>query len=235
MKIIGTVCARGGSKGFPKKNIMPLAGKPLIAYTIEVALKWKKIDKLIVSTDDCEIAKISTEYGAETPFMRPAELATDTADKLPVIQHAVKFCEEEYRTKYDVVIDLDPTAPLRKISDLDNTLNKFLNGDTDVLYSVCRARKSPYFNIVELDKDGYAHLSKPLKNKIARRQDSPEIYDMNASIYIYDRDFLFAADSIHSGKAIVYVMDDISAFDIDRKIDFQFVEFLLKTGVFRFD
>ena len=235
MKIIGTVCARGGSKGLPKKNIMHLAGKPLIAYTIEVALKWKKIDKLIISTDDNEIAKISTEYGAEVPFMRPAELATDTADKLPVLQHAVKFCEKEYNTGYDVVVDLDPTAPLRKISDLDNALNKFLNSDADVLYSVCRARKSPYFNMVELDENGYAHLSKPLKNKIARRQDSPEVYDMNASIYIFNRDFLLTADSIHSGKAVVYVMDDISAFDIDRKIDFQFIEFLLKKGVFIFD
>lgn len=235
MKIIGTVCARGGSKGLPKKNIMPLAGKPLIAYTIEVALKWKKIDKLIISTDDNEIAKISTEYGAEVPFMRPAELATDTADKLPVIQHAVKFCEKKYNTGYDVVVDLDPTSPLRKISDLDNALNKFLNSDADVLYSVCRARKSPYFNMVELDENGYAHLSKPLKNKILRRQDSPEVYDMNASIYIFNRDFLLTADSIHSGKAVVYVMDDISTFDIDRKIDFQFIEFLLKTGVFRFD
>lgn len=235
MKIIGTVCARGGSKGLPKKNIMPLAGKPLIAYTIEVALKWKKIDKLIISTDDNEIAKISTEYGAEIPFMRPAELATDTADKLPVIQHAVKFCEKKYNTGYDVVVDLDPTSPLRKISDLDNALNKFLNSDADVLYSVCRARKSPYFNMVELDENGYAHLSKSLKNKILRRQDSPEVYDMNASIYIFNRDFLLTADSIHSGKSIGYVMDDISAFDIDREIDFQFIEFLLKTGVFRFD
>lgn len=232
MKIIGTICARGGSKGLPKKNIMHLAGKPLIAYTIEVALKWKKMDKLIISTDDNEIAKISTEYGAEVPFMRPAELATDTADKLPVIQHAVKFCEKKYNTGYDVVVDLDPTAPLRKISDLDNALNKFLNSDADVLYSVCRARKSPYFNMVELDENGYAHLSKPLKNKIVRRQDSPEVYDMNASIYIFNRDFLFTADSIHSGKAVVYVMDDISAFDIDREIDFQFIEFLLKKGVF---
>jgi len=232
MKIIGTICARGGSKGLPKKNIMPLAGKPLIAYTIEVALKWKKMDKLIVSTDNEEIANISKKYGADTPFMRPAELATDDAGKLPVLQHAVKFCEKEYNTRYDAIVDLDPTAPLRKISDLDNALNKFLNSDADVLYSVCRARKSPYFNMVELDENGYAHLSKPLKNKIARRQDSPEVYDMNASIYIFNRDFLLTADSIHSGKAIVYVMDDISAFDIDREVDFQFIEFLLEKGVF---
>ncbi|MBU4189570.1 MAG: acylneuraminate cytidylyltransferase family protein [Candidatus Thermoplasmatota archaeon] len=235
MKILGTICARGGSKGLPKKNIMPLAGKPLIAYTINIALKWEKMDKLIVSTDNEEIANVSKKYGVDAPFMRPAELATDTADKLPVIQHAVKFCEKKYNTGYDVVVDLDPTAPLRKISDLDKALNRFLNSDADVLYSVCRARKSPYFNMVELDENGYAHLSKPLKNKIIRRQDSPEVYDMNASIYIYNRDFLLAADSIHSGKAIVYVMDDISAFDIDREIDFQFIEFLLEREVFRFD
>lgn len=235
MKIIGTICARGGSKGVPKKNIRKLAGKPLIAYTIETALKWNKLDKVIVSTEDKEIAKISKEYGAEIPFMRPAELAADTAAKLSVIQHAVKFCEKEYNTKYDVIVDLDPTAPIRKISDLDNALNKFLNSDADVLYSVCRARRSPYFNMAELDENSYAHLSKPLKKEIIRRQDSPEVYDMNASIYIFRRVFLLTTDSIHSGKSIIYVMDDISAFDIDREIDFQFIEFLLEKGVFKFD
>lgn len=214
---------------------MPLAGKPLIAYTIDVALKWKKIDKLIVSTDNEEIANISKKHGADAPFMRPPELATDDVGKLPVIQHAVKFCEKEYNMRYDVIVDLDPTSPLRKISDLDNALNKFLNSNVDILYSVCRARKNPYFNMVELDENGYAHLSKPLKNKIVRRQDSPEVYDMNASIYIFNRDFLFDTDSIHSGRAVVYVMDDISSFDIDREIDFRLIEFLLEKGVFRFD
>lgn len=235
MQIIATVCARGGSKRLPRKNIKDLAGKPLIAYTIEVALKCKRVIRVIVSTDDEDIVKISKQYGAEVPFIRPKSLATDTIGKLPVIQNAVEFCEKEYNTGIDVIIDLDPTAPIRKVTDLDQALNKFLESDADVLYSVCMARKSPYFNMVELDGNGYAHLSKPLNTKIVRRQDSPTVYDMNASIYIFNRDFLLTTNSIHSGKAIVYVMDDISGFDIDRDIDFQFIEFLLEKGVFEFD
>jgi CMP-N-acetylneuraminic acid synthetase len=235
MRVLATVCARGGSKRIKNKNIKNLNGKPLIFYTIDVLKKWGKADKIICSTDSKEIAEIANLYGAETPFMRPKELATDTARKLPVIQHAVKFCEKEYNTSYDIIIDMDPTAPIRKISDLENAMNKFLNSNADVLYSVCKARKSPYFNMVELDENGYAHISKPPKTEIFRLQDSPEVYEMNASIYIFDRDFLINTNSIHSGKAIVYVMDDVSSFDIDRDIDFQFIEFLLKKGVFKFD
>ncbi len=235
MNIILTICARGGSKGVYKKNIRPILGKPLIAYTIETALKWNKADRVVVSTDDEEIADIARKFGAEVPFMRPHELATDTAGKLSVIQHAVKFCEEDANTKYDIVVDLDPTAPIRKISDIDNSLNKFLNSDADMLYSVCMARRNPYFNMVELDEKGYAYTSKSLEKEIVRRQDSPKVYDMNASIYLYRRKFLLNADSFNSGKAIVYVMDDITSHDIDREIDFQFIEFLLEKGVFRFD
>ena len=235
MRILATVCARRGSKGVENKNIRELNGKPLIFYTIDILKKWGKADKIVCSTDSKEIAEIANRYDVETPFIRPTELATDTIGKLSVIQHAVKFCEKEYNIRYDTIIDLDPTAPIRKVSDLDNAINKFLNSDADVLYSVCKARKSPYFNMVELDERGYAHLSKPLKNEITRRQDSPEVYDMNASIYLFDRDFLLTTNSIHSDKAVVYVMGDTSAFDIDREIDFKFIEFLLEKGVFKFD
>jgi N-acylneuraminate cytidylyltransferase/CMP-N,N'-diacetyllegionaminic acid synthase len=235
MKVLVTICARGGSKGIPRKNIKPLRGKPLIAYSIEAAIKWGKADRIVVSTDDDEIAGIAEQYGAEVPFKRPIELATDTMGKLPVIRHAVEFCEQDKGCRYDFVVDLDTTAPIRKVSDIEAMLVRMEGGDADIIYSVCKSGKNPYFNMVELDAEGFAHLVKEPGERVLSRQDAPEVYDMNASIYVYNRDFLDVAESVHSGRALVHVMDDISAHDIDRNIDFEFIEYLLDKGVFEFD
>jgi len=233
MKILGTICARGGSKGVKNKNIRELNGKPLIAHTIEYFKKWGKADRIICSTDSKELAEIAEKYGAEIPFMRPANLASDTAFKINVIQHIVKFVEENSKTNYDIIVDLDPTAPLRKKRFLNEALTKFLESDANNLYSVCSARKNPYFNIVELDKNGYAHLCK--QSNVVRRQDAKPVYELNASIYIYKKDFLLKTNSLHSNKTIIYEMPDIASIDIDSELDFKFVEFLLKNEVFKFD
>lgn len=235
MNILGTICARGGSKGVPNKNIRNLAGKPLIYYTISVMKKWGKASKIICSTDSHEIARIANEYGAETPFMRPKELASDTAPKIPVIQHALRFCEQHYKTQYDAVVDLDPTAPLRSVNDLNKAFDEFIQTRAQVLYSVTIAKKNPYFNMIELDEKGNAQLSKSLGSEYFRRQDAPIVYEINGSIYCYDRDYLINASSLHCEREKVYVMDEISSVDIDREIDFKFVEFLLKFGYFHFD
>ena len=235
MNILGTICARGGSKGVPNKNIRNLVGKPLISYTISVMKKWGQASKIIVSTDSQEIARIANEYGAETPFLRPKELATDTAPKIPVIQHALRFCEEHYKTKYDVVVDLDPTAPIRTVNDLDKALEEFIQTKAQVLYSVTVAKKNPYFNMVELDENGNAHLSKSLESEFFRRQDAPLVYEINGSIYIYGRDYLIDTKSLHGEREKVYVMDEIASVDIDREIDFKFIEFLIESGLFHFD
>lgn len=235
MKILGTICARGGSKGVKNKNIRNLNGKPLISYTIDVMKKWGKADRIVCSTDSPEIARIANQYGAETPFMRPAELATDTAPKIPVIQHALRFCEEEDNTRYDIVLDLDPTSPIRTTLDLDKALDDFRRTNAKVLYSVTKARKNPYFNMVELDADGNAHLSKIQEKEFFRRQDAPKVYSINGSIYVYDRNYLLDAKGLHCDIERIYVMDEISSVDIDREIDFRFIEFLLKSGLFRFE
>jgi N-acylneuraminate cytidylyltransferase/CMP-N,N'-diacetyllegionaminic acid synthase len=232
MKILGTICARGGSKGVKDKNIRELAGKPLIAHTIEYFKKWGKANRIVCSTDSEKIANIARQFGAEIPCMRPKELATDNAFKLHVIQHIVKFCEEQ-DGKYDIIVDLDPTAPLRKQKFLDEALKKFLESNANNLYSVCKARKNPYFNMVELDENGYAHLCK--KSNVVRRQDAATVYELNASIYIYNRDFLLHTNTLHSDKTIIYEMPDITSIDIDSELDFLFVEFLLKNGVFKLD
>ncbi|MFX1483471.1 MAG: cytidylyltransferase domain-containing protein [Promethearchaeota archaeon] len=152
MRILGTICARGGSKGVKNKNIRELDGKPLIYYTINTLREWGKADRIVCSTDSPEIAKLANKYGAETPFLRPKDLASDTAPKIPVIKHALHYCENEEGVNYDVVVDLDPTSPIRTTSDIDGALQNFIDKKADVLYSVTEAKKNPYFNMVELDE-----------------------------------------------------------------------------------
>ncbi|MHA2118076.1 MAG: acylneuraminate cytidylyltransferase family protein [Candidatus Thorarchaeota archaeon] len=235
MRILGTICARGGSKGVKDKNIRDLCGQPLLSYTIKAMRKWGKADRIVVSTDSPKIAQIANEHGAETPFTRPSELAIDTAPKIPVLQHALRFCEKEYKTRYDVVVDLQPTSPFRTSNDIEKSLNEFLAAKAEVLYSVVKAEKNPYFDMVELDEEGNAHLSKTLESEYFRRQDAPSVYSINGSIYIYDRDHLLKTKSLHSDRARVYVMDEISSVDIDTELDFSFAEFLLTSGFFEFD
>ena len=233
MKILGTICARGGSKGVKNKNIRCLNGKPLIAYTINYFKKWGKTEKIVCSTDSKKIAEIAKKFGAEIPCMRPADLATDNAFKLHVLQHIVNYCEQKFNTKYDIIVDLDPTSPLRKQKYINEAFNKFVKSDANNLYSVTKARKNPYFNMVEIDEKGYSHLCKT--SNVIRRQDAKPVYEMNASIYFYNRDFLLKTDTIHSDKTIIYEMPAEASIDIDSEIDFLFVEFLLKKGVFKFD
>lgn len=230
MKILCTICARGGSKGVPRKNIRQLNGKPLIYYTINQAIKWGKADKVIVSTEDEEIANISIKYGAEVPFIRPLELARDNSGKLGVIKHAVKFFEDK-NEKFDIVVDLDSTSPLRKIEDLNNALNLFLDKNPNNLYSVCQARKNPYFNMVEVNQNGKAYISKKMEKGVLSRQTAPKVYEMNASIYIYKKDFLLNTEIIHSDNTIIYVMPQERSIDIDSQVDFNFVEYMIREGI----
>lgn len=233
MNILVTICARGGSKGVKNKNIRKLMGKPLIAYTIEQALTWGRASEVVVSTDSDEIADVAKKYGALVPFIRPKELATDTADKLAVIRHALLESEKIYNANFDIVIDLDVTSPIRSVEDIENCYNLFQDKRPKVLFSVVHAHKNPYFNMVEVDSNGYAHLSKLLTGNIHRRQDAPIVYSMNASIYIYDSAFLRDEKntSIFTNSSTIYEMGDLSGVDIDREVDFKFVEFLVKEGL----
>ncbi len=228
-KILLTIASRSGSKGVKNKNIRHLCGLPLIAHTIIQAKKWAKAKKIICSTDSEDIARIARDYGIEVPFMRPAELAQDTTSKIDVLKHALKNMEAQDNCKYEIIVDLDVTSPIRKISDIDSALSLFLKKDLKSIFSVTSARRNPYFNIVEINKKGYASLVKSLSNKVSRRQDAPTVYDMNASIYIYDRDYILDEKTVSpiSDKSLIWVMDEFSAFDIDSESDFKFIEFLV--------
>lgn len=227
-----TICARGGSKGVEGKNIKDLLGKPLIYYTIKQAMKWGKGKRVVVSTDTEDIAKLAKSFGAEVPFLRPAELATDTAAKVPVIRHALLTCQNIYHDVYDAVMDLDVTSPIRNVDDLEKAWQLFKKEKPKTLFSVVPARRNPYFNMVEESGNGRVKYAKPNTN-FSRRQDAPQVYDMNASIYIYDSKYILDENNNKpvSDDSIVYIMDEISAIDIDREIDFKFIEFLAKENI----
>jgi len=231
MNIVATICARGGSKGVPGKNIRLLCGKPLIVHTIEVAKKCQLINRIIVSTDAPEIAEIAKASGAEVPFLRPKELATDDAPKLTVIKHAIQFLESEEGYHTDIVVDLDPTSPLRTEKDIEACVRMVMDEGADNVFSVTKAHRNPYFNMVEVI-DGKVQLVKQLAQAVIRRQDAPQVYDLNASIYVWKREALMNNDSIFLERTKIYVMPEWTT-DIDNEVDFEFVEFILEKGMYK--
>ncbi|MBU0633191.1 acylneuraminate cytidylyltransferase family protein [bacterium] len=226
--VLCTICARGGSKGVKNKNIKVLNAKPLIAYTIEQAKASGLFEHVVISTDSDEIAEIAKKYGAEVFFKRSAEMASDTAGKLDVIRDAFVRSEEHYGKSFEYLIDLDATAPLRSVEDIVNSLKQFIENDNENLITAMPSRRSPYFNLVEVDKNGKVELSKKLESSVVRRQDAPKSYDMNASIYIWKRDTILNEKSLFLEKTGLYVMPEERSIDIDNELDFEFVEFLMR-------
>lgn len=222
-----TICARGGSKGVKNKNIRLLGGKPLIAHSIEKALQSALFEHVVVSTDSDEIARVAQDFGAEVFFKRDPEMASDTAGKLEVIRDALVRSEAHYQQIFDCLVDLDATSPLRDVNDIVNAVHQFDTDDNDNLFSVMPSRRSPYFNLVERDGNGEVKLSKSLEGKVLRRQDAPETFDMNASIYIWKREILLYEPTIFLKKTGLYVMPEERSIDIDTESDFAFVEFLM--------
>lgn len=232
MKRICTICARGGSKGVPGKNVRALLGKPLIAHTIAharaAAFQGVEFDVIAVSSDSDEILEVARAHGAEELVKRPPELASDTAAKVPAIRHAVREIEARRGVRFETCVDLDATAPLRTAKDVAASVQLLESTDATNVFSVVPARRSPYFNLVELDSEGFARLSKQLARPVVRRQDAPLCYDMNASIYVWRRDALESGDTVFLEKTRAYVMDHRSAFDIDDEVDFDVVELLMR-------
>ncbi|NTV29643.1 MAG: acylneuraminate cytidylyltransferase family protein [Candidatus Omnitrophica bacterium] len=232
-RILLTVAARGGSKGVKNKNIRELCGKPLIAHTLDQAKRWGRASRIVCSTDSEAIAESARRYGAEVPFLRPAELATDNAGKVGALRHAWRETERLLNERYDVLVDLDATAPVREVADIEGAYQTFMAKRPDSVVSVTPARRNPYFNMLEEQPDGYVALAKRLARPVLRRQDAPRMFDMNASIYVYSRDFLLDDNTISAvqGRTLAWVMDEKSAFDIDTEEDFIFVEYLVAKGL----
>ncbi|MFH1916008.1 MAG: acylneuraminate cytidylyltransferase family protein [Nanoarchaeota archaeon] len=226
--VLGVIPARGGSKGIPKKNIKPLAGKPLIAWTIEIAKKSKYLDKTIVSTDDPAIKQVAEEFGGEVPFMRPAELATDTTAMIPVIRHACETMEKLLKRKIDVIVLLDPTAPLRSVEDIDTCISRCVDEKRDSVITVAEAEKNPYFNMMEIGSDGRAHLVKTPEKPIFRRQDAPKVYNVTSGAYALSRAFLFNCVVVHGKNTAAVIIPEERAGHIDSEIEFLMVEEVMR-------
>ena len=230
MKVLCTICARAGSKGVANKNLRLIINKPLIVYSIEQAIATKLFDQIVVSSDSKEIREVALANGATFCVDRPAELATDTAPKLPAIKHCVENAEKKFG-QFDVIIDLDATAPLRESSDIIGALELLQSAQADNVITGTPAHRSPYFNLVETDVNGIVSLSKPPANVVARRQDSPQCFDMNASIYVWRRQALFANENLFTGNTRLFVMPRERSLDIDSQADFEMVEWMMTKGL----
>ena len=220
--------ARGGSKTVPSKNIRLLAGKPLIAWTIETALASPSLDRVIVSTDDPEIAEISRTYGAEVPFMRPADLAGDTVPDLPVFEHAYKWFRGPENDPPDAVVWLRPTAPLRTVDDIEAALKLLVDSEADSVRSVCPVEHHPYW-MQRLDGNRLLPFDDQIEiSKYYRRQLLPPAYRLNGAV---DAILCRTAPSegmLFSGDMRGYVMPIERSLDVDTELDFALLEVIFQ-------
>lgn len=225
---IAFIFARGGSKGLPGKNIRSFNGKPLIAYAIQHAKSVDRIRRLIVSTDCEKIAEEAIAYGAEVPFLRPKELATDESPEWLSWRHALEFVRKDEGDYPETIVSVPATAPLRLSVDIENCLDAYFLGDTDIALTVTDAHRNPYFNMVKVKNDGYAELvSKPV-DKVYRRQDAAEVFDMTTVAYVANAQFVLTHEGIFSGRVRPVFVPIERSIDIDTLLDFEIAEFLSK-------
>ena len=230
MKYIVLICARGGSKGLPGKNIKPLNGIPLIGWSINIAKQIDRVSRIIVSTDSEEIAKVALKYGAEVPFMRPKELAQDDSPEWLVWRHAIKYVESHEGEDIDAIVVLPVTAPLRSVKDVDTCIDLFEEGGVDSVITVSEANRSPYFNMTVNDDSGYASLVISPENQIIRRQDAPEVFDMTTVAYVVNTNAVKLSNGVFKGKVKSIVIPQERSIDIDTLLDFKIAECLILNG-----
>jgi N-acylneuraminate cytidylyltransferase/CMP-N,N'-diacetyllegionaminic acid synthase len=224
--ILGLIPARGGSKGLPRKNIKLLLGKPLITWTIEQVLASKYIDKIVVSTDDEEIAEVSKKYGADVPFIRPKKLAEDNAKGIDVVLHAMNWMEENDKL-YDLLMLLQPTSPLRTSQDIDKAIELLFSKKAQATVSVCEIEHHPYWSNI-LPKNGCMKnfISREIMNK--NRQELPVFYRLNGAICLAYCDYIKEQKSFFGEKTFAYIMPQEKSIDIDNEVDFKLAEILMK-------
>ena len=225
--ILGFIFARGGSKGVPGKNLRPLGGKPLIAHAIEAALASRYLQRVVVSTDCPRIAQVARANGADVPFLRPAELASDSAPERLAWRHALQQMEALEGEPIDIFVSIPPTCPLRLPADIDHCVESLLQSDADIMLTATETGSNPYFNMIACDEQGLAQLVIPPQSEVIRRQDAPSVYDLTAVAYAARRDPLFTYDTIFESRTRAVLVPQERAIDIDTEFDFQLAEFLL--------
>jgi CMP-N,N'-diacetyllegionaminic acid synthase len=231
--VLCVIPARGGSKGLPQKNLRPLAGKPLIAHVITTALQSKLIDKVCMSTDSEEIASVARSFGADVPFLRPAEIAQDSTPLFPVLLHAMKFYDAK-SWRADIIISFQPTTPLTSVGDIDAGISKIIETGCDSVSSVCLIEHFHPFRALKLDGDKVYPLTEYTTEKTANRQDRPKAYGHNGAFYIRRREILEAwtGQDWALGKDVrAIVMSRTHSVNIDSILDFKFAEMILSEGL----
>lgn len=233
MKQLCTILARGGSKGVSNKNIREICGKPLLAWTVELAASLGIFELVAVSSDSDQILEIAVEFGADLVVSRPPELATDDAPKMPALLHCVLQAESYIGATFDTIIDLQPTSPLRTKEDIVNAIKIQSDNNASSVITGSEARCSPYFSLVEERSDGTVEISKNADVPVYRRQDSPRCYDMNGSIYVFERDKLIAERKTIFDDTRLLSMPRERSVDIDDELDFLIAEYLMgKSTIF---
>lgn len=221
--VLGLIAARGGSKGVPRKNLKFVGGKPLIAWTVEAARRAETVDRVILSSDDAEIAQVARAHGCEVPFVRPAELATDEAMMLDVVRHAIRILEKSY----DYVVLLQPTSPLRAAGDIDAAVGLCHENKAVACVSVCEPEKSPFWNFFRDDRAVLSPVLAEPKMNAARRQELPPTFVLNGAVYVARSEWILQAPGFVGEETLGYVMPRERSIDIDREMDFAIVEALL--------
>jgi len=214
-KILAIIPARGGSKSVPRKNIKILAGKPLLAWSIEEANKSQYIDRLVLSSEDAEIISIAREWGCEVPFIRPADLARDETPGVTPVLHAIHAIEGQY----DYIVLLQPTSPLRTVDDIDACIRYCIQEGAPVCVSVCAVDVSPYWMYTFNEHNRLTPLMQS-KSLIERRQNLPPVYKLNGAVYVARTDYLLKEKHFITDETIAYIMPDERSWDIDNEIDF---------------
>lgn len=230
LKVLGLVPGRGGSKGIPRKNIRPLAGRPLIAYTIEAARGAMRLERVVVSTDDDEIAAVARQHGAEVPFCRPGRYATDTASSMSVVLHALEWFRTHERYEPDAVALLSPTTPLRTANQIDACVELLQTTNLDTAVTVAPVHNHPYF-IYTMEDGGRLLEILPVESKPQRRQDVPPFYSPSQAVIVTRCAYFDRADErtpvINIASAAGLVLEQESAWDIDTPLDWVIAEQLL--------
>jgi len=220
------IFARGGSKGVPGKNIKPLGGKPLIAHAIDCALSCPSLGSVTVSTDDPEIAAVAREFGAEVPFLRPAELAGDTSAEWLAWRHAIAHFEDHGRP-FDVMLSLPTTSPFRAVEDVENCIAMLRrNPATDAVITVTEADRSPYFNMVRFTDEGQVKLAAEFDGAISRRQDAPRLFNITTVAYAVRTAYVKRAGGLFEGAVQAVEVPQERALDIDTPYDFKIAQLL---------
>jgi N-acylneuraminate cytidylyltransferase/CMP-N,N'-diacetyllegionaminic acid synthase len=227
---ICTICVRAGSTGVPGKNWRELSGLPLYALAVQQAKKSGLFDRVVVSSDAAEVLENAMFYGADYVVVRPPEMASDKAAKVPAIAHAVRTAEGHFNETYDVCVDLDATSPLRIVADIVGAVELLETTSAASVITGAESHRSPYFNLVEEGEGGFVSTSKALPQAVVRRQDAPKTYDMNAAVYVWQRRFLVEEEAVFFPTTRIYVMPPERSLDIDSELDFKVVEFIMSLG-----